>query len=271
MRRLASSIALVSLALTACSGGTDGITIVVSSPGTIGIGPQRVLLAVLDEETNEPRQTPDVKTIAVFQLGDEEVGRAPARWVWAIEPIRGFHAVTFDFPVPGTYTVHLETETSTSPAQLLVIADVAVVEVGEPALRSATPTYPAFPLEAISTDPAPDASFYSLSIADALVSGRPTVIVFATPAFCSSAVCGPTLDMVKAAAPSHPGANFIHVEVFENLESPEALTIAPSVVDWGLPTEPWVFVADSAGVVTARFEGALGLAELERALADLGV
>ncbi len=268
--RLLFWIAALSTALAACSGGSDGLTIVVSSPGTIGVGEQRVLLAVLDEQTNEPRVAPGVATTAVFVLDGDELGRSPAEWIWAIENVRGFYAVRFDFPEPGTYQVHLESETSTTPARLLVLADVAVVEVGEPALLSESPTYPAYPLEAISTDPHPEPSFYSLSIADAVASGRPTVIVFATPAFCSSAVCGPTLDMLKAAAPAHPGANFVHVEVFEDLETPDALTIAPSVVEWGLPSEPWVFVTSADGLVAARFEGALGLGGLETALAEVG-
>ena len=38
------------------------------------------------------------------------------------------------------------------------------------------------------------------------------------------------------------------------------------MVEWGLPNEPWVFVVDSEGIVTHRFEGVLDGAELAAAL-----
>jgi hypothetical protein len=41
----------------------------------------------------------------------------------------------------------------------------------------------------------------------------------------------------------------------------------PATVEWGLPTEPYIFVVDSAGRVTAKFEGVASDDEL-RAAAD---
>lgn len=46
-------------------------------------------------------------------------------------------------------------------------------------------------LEELTTDYTPDPDLYQLTIAEALITGRPTVIVFATPAFCTSPTCGP--------------------------------------------------------------------------------
>jgi hypothetical protein len=96
------------------------------------------------------------------------------------------------------------------------------------------------------------------------------VIVFATPAFCTTAICGPTMETTKAIALDHPDVNFVHVEVYENIDDPQGeLVEVEAVTEWGLQTEPWVFVVDAEGTVSARFEGTVGAAELERALEEV--
>ena len=86
------------------------------------------------------------------------------------------------------------------------------------------------------------------------------------PRFCETAVCGPTLDEVKAIADDHPDVNWLHVEVFTNLDDPGNLEVVPAVTDWGLPSEPWVFVVGADGMVTGRFEGVVDPVEIEAAL-----
>jgi hypothetical protein len=80
------------------------------------------------------------------------------------------------------------------------------------------------------------------------------------------------LDQVEAVADQHPDANYLHVEIYENLDAEtfEDLRISGAVSAWGLPSEPWVFVMDSQGTVSSRFEGALGEGEIEEALAEVG-
>ncbi len=41
--------------------------------------------------------------------------------------------------------------------------------------------------------------------------------------------------------------------------------MAPWVTEWGLVSEPWVFVVDASGKVTAKFEGAATADEVEAA------
>ena len=66
--------------------------------------------------------------------------------------------------------------------------------------------------------------------------------------------------------------DFIHVEPYE-LEmvdgalrpvlSPENLPISvTATMEWGLPTEPYIFVVDGTGKVTAKFEGIASVDEL---------
>ena len=110
---------------------------------------------------------------------------------------------------------------------------------------------------------------------------RPFVVAFATPKFCISATCGPTLDRLKPFAKAWPSIDFIHVEPYE-LEPVDGLLQAvldpngqlqPAAVadEWGLLTEPAVFVVDAEGTVRAAFEGAFADEELRAALAAVDV
>jgi hypothetical protein len=103
-----------------------------------------------------------------------------------------------------------------------------------------------------------------------LDNGRPTVVLFATPAFCTSAACGPLLDQTKALASTHPDADFIHIEVYQGFNepgfAPDGDHLVPAVVEFGLPSEPWIFVMDETGVVIARIEGVLAEGELDALL-----
>jgi hypothetical protein len=61
------------------------------------------------------------------------------------------------------------------------------------------------------------------------------------------------------------------VEVYEDLDLTDGeLVEVPAIGEWGLQTEPWVFVVDSNGVVAARFEGTVGSDELAAALENVG-
>jgi hypothetical protein len=113
---------------------------------------------------------------------------------------------------------------------------------------------------------------HQMTIADAVTSGRPTLIVFATPAFCVTRVCGPTKQMVDQLYPQYKDeVNFIHVEPYElePARSGEGLIPVPAVGEWGLPTEPWAFIIDKEGNVAAKFEGIVAPSELEEALQNV--
>jgi hypothetical protein len=45
--------------------------------------------------------------------------------------------------------------------------------------------------------------------------------------------------------------------------------LVPAVTEWGLPTEPWLYVTDTTGTVTAAFEGAVSDDELRAALEEV--
>ncbi|CAN5777283.1 hypothetical protein BH23ACT5_BH23ACT5_20370 [soil metagenome] len=260
--------------LAACGGQSQPLALVASSPGSVGVGEQRLLLGLVDPESQVFLADPDLEATATLTGPDDETLDVPLDFIWALEGRRGLYRAMVDFPQAGVWAVEISAAglPSSLPAQLFVSEDIAMPQVGDPAPSIPTRTAADHDLAEITTDPDPDPSFYRLSLDEALGDGRPTVIVFATPAFCTTETCGPALDTVKDSAIGHPGADFIHVEVYENLDASnfDDLKTVGAVDAWALPSEPWVFVTDSDGVVTARFEGTLDAAELEAALTDLG-
>ncbi len=116
-------------------------------------------------------------------------------------------------------------------------------------------------LARLTSDPKPDPDLYRLTVDEAVASGRPTVVVFSTPAYCQSRICGPVLDEVKAVkATMGDTVHFIHIEVYKEFDP---LVLADEMATWGLQTEPWVYVLDAEGRVAERLEGSVTAAELE--------
>ena len=87
---------------------------------------------------------------------------------------------------------------------------------------------------------------------------KPFVVVFATPKFCVSKQCGPTLDRLKPIAATHPDVTFINVEPYQLEYADGAAPARPRCerqprrrptrpTSGAFPTEPWVFVVDKDG------------------------
>ena len=139
-----------------------------------------------------------------------------------------------------------------------------VPEVGDPAPRVHTPTADEVGnLDEIDTRD-PHDTMHETDLADA-IGEKPVVLVFATPLLCQSRVCGPVVDVAEQLKSDYGDeVEFIHMEVFEDNEIDKGQR--PQVKAYGLPTEPWVFVIDRRGNVSAAIEGAFGPAELEQAV-----
>ena len=273
---LASAAALI---LAACGSSEesafpdDAFAIVANAD--IGTGPSRVLVAISDVDGSR-HGSPDipVRLSAAPLDTPEQVQTVNGIFTWMVEGVTGMYRAEFDFHRPGIWqvTVSPEEGEDLEPGAVNVNERTFSPNVGESAVVAPTPTLEELPFEELTTDPRPDPRFYELSLEEALENGRPTVLVFSTPAYCQTSACGPLLDMVKDAAGSHPEVNFIHVEVYTGLTdpdfAPDAGHLAPAAGPdyWNLISEPWVFVIDETGIVTARFEGVMGADELAEAL-----
>jgi hypothetical protein len=248
--------------------------VVANSPGTLtNNGQQRVLVGLIGDGPNQFVGGPDEPAVVELAAVDGDgSGEVSATWLSSPGVALGVYVAPFTFSEPGLWQVSIKGADESVAAALVEIAEESVVpEAGQPAPPSVTPTgSSAAELEAISTDPDPEPTFYDLTVAEAVGNGRPTVVVFATPAFCRTAVCGPTVEIAKDAAAGRDDVDFVHVEPFDVAEA-RAGTLNPidAMFEWGLATEPWVFVVDREGLVSASFEGIIGENELGDAIDEL--
>jgi hypothetical protein len=92
---------------------------------------------------------------------------------------------------------------------------------------------------------------------------EPILLLFATPQFCQSRVCGPVVDVAQQAQHEFEGkANFIHMEIYN--ENDPSQGVRHQVRQFHLPTEPWLFAINREGVVSAAIEGAFGTELMEK-------
>ncbi len=252
----------------------DTTVVVANAPGTLTTnGEQRLLVGLLGDGPNQFLGGPDERAVLVLEQVDGD-GAAEVAASWLSNPgvAIGVYTAPVTFSEAGQWAVSIKGADEAVPAALVQVGtDSPVPDPGDPAPASLTLTGSTpEELMAISTDPDPEPDFYDLTIADAVANGRPTVIVFATPAFCQTAVCGPTVDIAKQVAEGRDGVDFVHVEPFDVAAArANDLQPIPAMFEWGLATEPWIFVVDADGAVTARFEGIVGQDELESAIEEL--
>ncbi|MEX1023384.1 MAG: hypothetical protein WD058_09585 [Dehalococcoidia bacterium] len=120
--------------------------------------------------------------------------------------------------------------------------------------------------EQISSAIEPNEAMLDETVAEILEAGRPMVIAFVTPAFCVTRFCGPILESVVTPAWRQYGerVEFVHIEpyVLDVLRARGERVPVPAVQEWDLRTEPFIFVVDASGTITAKLEGITDLPEL---------
>ena len=254
----------------------------------ISVGSQRIAFIVLGPEVDGERQqiqVPDAKVTAYFLGEDRESVGAQRETVTAVFrpwPLgdTGLYSARMTFADAGLYRAEVAiTPSGESPRAVDGFFRVSVRSftpaIGSDAPASGTKTVgDVVSLEEITSSPVPDPALYQLSVADAVASGKPTLIAFSTPAFCSTATCGPQLQVVRGLQAAYSeDANFIHVEIYDNPHEIQGdlrnAKRANAVTEWGLPNEPWTFIVDRNGKVADKFEAFTGREELEPSL--LGV
>ena len=237
-------------------------------------GDNRFLIGLLNDE-DAPIASPDIDMhVAFYDLADSAERPAFETDAEFIDTgPRGLYVTYPTFDSTGKWgaevTVSGEGLDETVRASFEVARKGTTPALGDRVPATDTATASGRAVEEITTDEQPDPDFYRTSIRDAVRSGKPFVVTFATPKFCTSAVCAPTLDIVKKESKDWPDVEFIHVEVYENLDDPGNLEPVDAVKEWGLPSEPWVFVVDAKSRLAAKFEGTVSPDELEEALKAL--
>ena len=154
-----------------------------------------------------------------------------------------------------------------APAELPVMPVAAdqIPRPGErpPAIATDTVQKASGDIESIETRVPPD-DMHDVDFAD-VVGKKPVALLFATPALCASKVCGPVVDIAAQLEATYGDrVQFIHQEVYKGNDPNKGLR--EPLKRFKLKTEPWLFVVDRSGRVTARLEGSFGFDAFERAL-----
>ena len=245
----------------------------------LSVGTNRVAFFLLDSDSNHVRV--DEIDVSTFYPADDtgknadQVGKARFRQ-WPLGGV-GVYTTQVDFHTPGVWRLGVDLTSPDGSVRsgqgVFQVQEKGVTpSIGSPAPASHNRTArDVGKLEELTSARPPDPELYSMTIAEALATGKPLVVVFATPAFCQTSTCGPQVDVVKAIKDSYRDkANFIHVEIFDNPQEVQGdlnvARVAEAVEEWKLPTEPWTFVVDREGRIAAKFEAFTTSEEIEEAL-----
>ena len=253
------------------------------------VGENRFVFGLLDSATGQPINYVPQTSIQFFKVNDDgtAIKTGDGEIIYRSENLpAGLYVVQTTFDKPGhwgalvtvtpekgdaysqqmNFTVGTDSDVplpseAAPPSKNLVLADVA--DVGE----------------ICSAQPHDD--MHTMTIEDAVKSGKPSIVLFAAPCFCPSFTCGPDLELVQKIQEKYRDqANFIHIEApneiqnhahegpvdeNHNQETGHQGVSKPQVQtaqEWGLKTEPWLFILDKDGKVAARYEGGLTLDEV---------
>ena len=187
--------------------------------------------------------------------------------------MRGIYVAQVSFARPGTWGLEVlamqgNGSTEVSKFTVKVLKAPRTPALGTPAPRSHNLIASDVPdLRHIDTSDPPDPRLHQVRIADAIAQGKPQVIVFATPKFCTSRVCGPVVDVVRLLLPTYGDrVVFTHQEIWQDFATQRVL---PTVEEWHLHSEPWIFVVDGKGIIRAKFEGLTTAREIAVALQQI--
>jgi hypothetical protein len=150
------------------------------------------------------------------------------------------------------------------------VGDAAAAKVpvpGKPLIRTATPTA----LSPMGVNPVctaqPACPLHDVSLDAALNEKRPVALLFATPALCQSALCGPVLQNLLAMREEFgTKVRMLHAEIYTDLQGK---TLTPAVQAYHLESEPFLFLAGADGVVRDRLDNAYDRVEVRQALSRL--
>ncbi len=110
----------------------------------------------------------------------------------------------------------------------------------------------------------PPENMHSVSF-NQVLGKRPIALLFSTPALCKSRVCGPVTDiMVELQHEFGKRIVFIHQEIY--IDNDPSKGLRPQLKAFGLESEPWLFMVNSKGIITARMNGVFGVNEARAAL-----
>jgi len=235
------------------------------------VGVNRISIALLDGHANPV--TAGHVSVNILDAAGASAGSRPLQ---DIAPVYGeipVYVGIADFPKAGQYDFVVSGTSSsgssiTGHAFVTVAASGPELAVGQhvPALHQAVLTDPGVTISMVDSGVPPDV-WHDQTIAGALAAHKPMVLFFGQPGYCPSKTCGPTVAILKQLCATECSQfSFQHIET-DFPASANQVFNNPAFRAFGLQTDPWVYLVNSAGVITDRFEGPITLDELQSAAA----
>ena len=187
------------------------------------------------------------------------------------DPFAAIYAAQVPFRTPGKYDVLVATtrngKLTAAATQIHVTTskDDPIPEVGSqpPHVTTDTVASAKGDVASIDTRQPPD-DMHKVSFAE-VVGRKPVALLFATPQLCQSRVCGPVTDLeAQMQARYGDRMTFIHQEVYVGNDPRKGLR--EPLRRFHLRSEPWLFVVDRSGRITARLEGSIGVNAFDSAI-----
>ena len=293
-RRTALSVILAMILLTGCGQAANSFGTVANKPDTVGVaqstalqpvlassevvvGPNRLALGILENNVPIPDAPQTRVHVRYYKLAGSQAtmtGEEDAQFYGENLGERGTYIIHPTFDAAGQWGLEVEmTRPGKQPTTQRISIDVTAKGnapmIGASAPRSQTPTVKDVKdLKTITSATKPDPRLYQLSVAQALADGKPSLILFATPGFCQTAICGPGVDVLSRLEDTFgKDVNAVHVEVYQYPF--EQGKFVSAMREWNLQTEPWLFLVDRQGKVVSRYEGGITYQELEPAVKQL--
>ena len=253
------------------------------------VGDNRFVFGLLDSVTGQPISYVPQTSIQFFKVNDDGTATktGDGEIIYRSENLpAGLYVVQTTFDKPGNWgaLVTVTPENAEAYAQQMNFtvgtdSDVPLPGEAAPPSKNLVVADVAGVGEICSAVPHDD--MHTMTIEEAVKSGKPSIVLFAAPGFCPSFTCGPDLELVQKIQEKYRDkANFIHIEApneiqnhahdepveeehnqetgHQGVKKPQVKTAE----EWGLKTEPWLFILDKDGNIAQRYEGGLTLDEV---------
>lgn len=227
--------------------GTEGRVTLVMRKGTVAYAPKELSVKI---DTNGDSKFDTA--VATKQYSDTAGGPPYAMF-------------RYTFPKPGTYIAQVKTEAGTVTTAINAVATSAttVPKPGEAMIPFDSPTTTnARGVNPICTKK-PQCDLHTETITAGLAKKRPMAVLFATPELCTSATCGPVLDVLLNVAKTNTTHEFLHQEIYTDETGAKT---TPVVQAYRLTGEPVLFLSDENGKITERLDGLFSETELRELL-----
>jgi hypothetical protein len=238
----------------------------INTDGTPVYGPTAVYVA---PTPTDPAEGPFVAPADVLLTEKRYRSKQAAT---TADPFVAVYGAHIKFPKKGQYAVLATTKKADgtltgATGQVNVSSEDAdpIPAVGEKAPKVHTETVETAKGDIGKIDTrVPPSDMHDVDFAD-VVGKKPVALLFSTPQLCASRVCGPVTDMeLQMKSKYGDKMAFIHQEVYVDNDINKGLR--PPLKEFNLPSEPWLFVVDAKGVITARLEGSIGVQQFENAV-----